>query len=151
MEIPINTFNDTSYYYLSTKYLAKKIKSPDLTKSKDSLHIIFNYENQMIDVWTVNYSTYYGFISNYTNTHLNYRDKKNKFKKRQFYFDTVNLDTAIARKINAIYNFHSVIKITSEENFEGWLAICDGKAYSIEYSTPQFYNFKSWSSPRNYR
>ena len=74
---------------------------PDLTKSKDSLHFRYSNEKQFIDIWTADYKTFNGFLTNFIE--VGTKDKQNKYYKKFNFFDTSG-----AKQIYNIFNSLSI-------------------------------------------
>jgi hypothetical protein len=119
-----------------------KIKLPDLTQCKDSLHFRFSKDGRAIDIWTNDYVTFYGRLLNFMNTH---------YSPVKYYCQAIQIDTNTARGIYELFLKHSIFEIPSQENIKGWITGFDGELITITHATPTFYSLKKYWSPHAYR
>ena len=118
-----------------------KIRLPDLTQCKDSLHFRFSKDGRAIDVWTNDYVTFYGRLLNFMNTH---------YSPVKYYCQAIQIDTNTARGIYELFLKYSIFEIPHQENIKGWITGLDGEFTTITHATPTFYSLKKYWSPNAY-
>lgn len=140
LELQKHINGDTAYWFnwLQKRSLNAGLK--DLSKTKDTLHIRFSSERQSIDIWTSDYQTFYGKLTNITNRI--YEEKKGrKNNSRKFYSKTIALDAIKSRQIFEIFQSEGILDLPSQDSIEGWGSGLDGTTYFIEESAPSYYSF----------
>lgn len=141
---------DTTFLFNWFQKRNLKAGLKDLTKTKESLHVRFSTERQAIDIWTSDYQTFYGKLTNLT--YRIYKDKKErKHNAKKFYSETIALDTFKSKQIFKIFQSKGIIDLPPQDSIEGWGNGFDGITYVIEKSTPSYYSFKSYWTPGAYK
>jgi hypothetical protein len=139
--------SDTSFWYGLKKNDAQRIGLVDLKKSSDSLHFRYWMENQAIDIWTSDYITFYGLISNHTDKIDTRSSRMNKRKPDKFYYNKAPIDTLTAKKVYELFEEKGIFKIPSDNKIKGWNQGFDGEEFLIEISTKESYSFKKYWTP----
>ena len=143
--IPVYGKNDTTLWYTWRKTDAKQMGLADLTKSQDSLHFRFWTETQAIEIWTNDFKTYNGLLSNHT-------EKIEKDDKpRKFYSNKTAIDTATARKVYNLFADNLIFQIPDDKDIKGWDQGFDGEELLMEYSTKTTYSFKRYWTPSAFK
>jgi hypothetical protein len=139
---------DTTPWFKWKYDLAKQINLKDLQTSTDTFHFRFWTDIQAVDIWTIDYNSYFGMITNYAQR---YDDKlllKGIHKIGKIYSNQIILDSTKARQLFNAINKPSIVGIPTDDKINGWRQGFDGEEFLIETSTPKQYKFKTYWTPR---
>jgi len=139
---------DTTLWFKWKHELTKQINLKNLQTSNDTFHFRFWTDIQAIDIWTVDNKTYFGTVTNYAQRYDNKLLRKGTYQIDKVFTNQINLDTSKARKLFTLIDTLSIISIPSDEKISGWQQGFDGEEFLIETSTPSYYNFKTYWTPR---
>jgi len=143
--IPSYKSGDTTLWYKWQHERDDKLKLPHLPSSTENFHFRFWTNGQAVDIWTSDYKSFFGLLTNYTDSYEAYDMDKQKRKPSTTFSNQVQLDTSLARQS---YNLIKAISsIPSEDSIKGWGLGCDGISYLFETSTPDYCSFKSYWTP----
>jgi hypothetical protein len=138
--------------YLSQREKFEKAGLPDLIKSTDTLHFRVSSMKQAIDIWTKDYITFYGTLTNFTTSYEGDRHKRKNKKANKFYSDKKSIDTATAKRIYGVFVEKSIFEIPLADSIKGWSTNGrDGTSYYVEKSTKNDYLFKDYWSPSTFK
>lgn len=137
-----NIIGDTSVSFIYyTKFLAQH-RLKNLSNEVDTFHFRFRRYGQLVDISTVDYKRFNGYILNCA-TRLGWHDidiLKMRFSKK------VKIDTALARLAYNKIIRDSILNIPPMERI-GWQSGCDGESYDFEFSTVKKYSYRHYWSP----
>jgi hypothetical protein len=136
---------DTSFWFALKQKDVARIGLTDLTKTSDSLHLRYWMENQAVDIWTTNGSTYSGIVSLHT-VSIN-TNKQGNVKPGKYYSKKENLTAAETRSIYELFRTTGVLQFPTDKNINGWTYGFDGAEYLLEYATNNSYSFKAYWTP----
>jgi len=138
---------DTSILFKWQQERYEKAGLKNLTKATDTFHFRFATDIQAIDIWTNDFLTFMGTLTNYTSSYDpdDYKIKKEKADK--FFSNTKSLDTSIARQVYDIFIEKSIFDIPPQDSIKEWTYGEDGITYFIEKSTNNSYTFKEYWTP----
>jgi len=139
--------SDTSFWFRLKQHDAERLGLSDLTKASDSLHFRYWMENQAVDIWTNDYVTFYGNISNHTETVQNNQKSSRSVKAPKFYSNKTALTPAQAKEIFKLFDQVHLFQIPSDKNIKGWVQGFDGEELLFEFSTRQVYSFTTYWTP----
>lgn len=122
----------------------------DLTQTRDSLHFRLFTERQAIDIWTSDYQTFDGTLTNFTRRVDEHKDRR-KGNSDGYYNETIKLDTIKAREIFELFQSRAILYMPPQDSISGWGSGLDGITYSVEYSTPGYYSIKNYWTPGVYK
>lgn len=145
ISIPKYPDGDTSYFYKWISALESKLNLQTLVNSKDSIHFRFWTNGQAVDIWTDNYETFYGELTNYTETYEPYNMRTQSSKPSKIYYTKVQIDTMLARKTFELMT--TVSPMPSQDSIKGWQIGQDGVTFVSEISTKSIYSFKYYWTP----
>jgi hypothetical protein len=148
IQVPVYRQKDTTLWYIWTKENIQKIGLQDLTKTTQLLHFRFWTERQVIDIWTVDNTTFEGKFISYTKEYDPAKYKTNKPKPEKFYSKVDDIDTATARTIYQFAYNQRLFEVPFQDSVKGWSNGTDGDTYLVEYSTPTHYSFKDYWTPQ---
>lgn len=145
INIPRYKNGDTTHWFKWQNERNDILRIAHLISSTDTFHFRFWTNGQAVDIWTDDYKTFYGLLTNFTDSYEPYDMKKQKRKPSTTFSNQVQLDTSLARKS---YNLIKVISsIPSQDSINGWGLGFDGISYHFETTTPTYYTFKSYWTP----
>jgi hypothetical protein len=145
INVPRYKNGDTTLWYKWQHERDDKLKLTHLISSTDNFHFRLWTDGQAIDIWTDDNKTFFGLLTNFTDSYEPYDMKKQKSKPSTTFANQVQLDTSLARQS---YNLIKVISsIPSQDSIKGWGLGFDGISYLFETSTPSYYSFKSYWTP----
>jgi hypothetical protein len=147
MNIPCKANGDTTYWFKWQKERATILMLPNIVSSTDNFHFRFWANGQTVDIWTQDYITFFGILTNYADTYEPYNSKKREIKPSTNFSNQVILDTSLARQSYLL--IQSIHSIPSEDSIKGWANGCDGITYKFEISTPYYYSFKTYWTPKS--
>jgi hypothetical protein len=145
VNIPTYNDGDTSLWYIWKCERAKTVHLPSLIS--DNRKIVFRVwlSDQIVDIWTNDYKTFNGVLTNYAASYASTTKRTNKSKSGKIYSDQVLLDISLARQNYKL--FKTIDSIPSEDSVVGWEQGCDGVTYCFETSSTDTYSFKSYWTP----
>jgi hypothetical protein len=151
---------DTAVTY---KWLLRDIeimKLADLRFSQQPFHMRIWSGRSVTDISTNDKKTFNGSVTNITGGHfVSTQDDKGYSCGSGLVSLSKTFDTALARKAIKLIDSFSVFSIPPSDSIAGWgkrdstrksIDVADGEMYSIEYSTPTIYSFKSYYAPYSY-
>jgi hypothetical protein len=145
--IPLEKNGDTSFFYSWNKKMLAKAELKNLENGADTLHFRFTSDIQVIDIWTSDYSTFSGMLTNYT-TKYQYKDsKKDQNVKQTFLFEKKVLDTNTSKRIYELFIALKIFTIPSQDSIPAWTNGLDGNMYYVEHFTNNAYSFKHYWTP----
>lgn len=139
---------DTTLWFKWKHDLAKQINLKDLQTSTDTFHFRFWTDIQAIDIWTINYNSYIGVVTNYAQRYDDKLLRKGIYKVGKVYSNQVILDSSKAKQLFNIIDKISIVDIPTDDKISGWQQGFDGEEFLIETSTPKQYDFKTYWTPR---
>ena len=139
---------DTTLWYKWKHDLIKQINLKDLLISKDTFHFRFWTDVQALDIWTIDYTSYFGMLTNYAQRYDDKLLRKGIYTISNIYYNQIKLDTSKARELFNIIDALSIVSIPTDDKVNGWKQGFDGEEYLIETSTPKQYDFKTYWTPR---
>lgn len=145
--VPTYGVGDTSLWFKWQQEKFKKCELKNLTKSTDTLHFRFASETQAVDIWTTNYLTFSGTLTNFTESYDSDQHKRKKPVKESFYCETKQLDTSKVRQVYCLFKSLTIFELPPQESIKDWIQGLDGITYFIECSTPTSYSFKNYWTP----
>jgi hypothetical protein len=143
----LDTRSDTSFWFQLKLQDAKRIGLPDLTITSDSLHFRYWMENQAIEIWTNDYKTFYGNISNHTETIQNNEKNRSSVKAAGFYSNKTELTPLHAKEVFELFERCHLFQLPSDKNIKGWVQGDDGEELLFEFSTRHYYSFTTFWTP----
>lgn len=147
IDVKIYKNGDTSLWYKWRTELGEKLQLDKLVNSTDSLHFRFWQDGQAVDIWTNDYKTFKGTVTNYLKKYSKISSCKENTKHQKVYTNKIPLDTLQAREAYNLIIEYSLFTIPSEEKIKEWTKGKDGVTYLIEISTVNSYTFKSFWEP----
>jgi hypothetical protein len=148
VDIPLYKDGDTSVMYRYEQGKAKQLGLPDLITSRDTFHFRFWANGQAVEIWSQDYKTFNGRVTNFTESYEEFDMKKQKQPPSTMFFNQTVLDSSASRKVFELTN--AVISIPQQDSIEGWYNGFDGETYVFETSTSSFYSFKDYWTPSAY-
>lgn len=147
--IDIQTYKngDTTLWYKWHYELCGQLKINKLISSSDTFHFRFWQDGQALDIWTTDYKTFQGQVTNYIKKYNPNKWKKENPKPNKVIANKINLDTGQAREAYNLIIEYSILTIPTDEKIKGWSHGKDGIAYQIEISTTNSYVFRSYWMP----
>lgn len=139
---------DTSLWYKSKCDLENRINLKDLLYYTDTFHFRFWTDNQAIDIWTSNYTRYFGMVTNFAQRYDDKLLRKGVYKIGKVYSNQVMLDSTKVKQVIDKLNELSIVAVPSDNKIAGWASGLDGVEFLIETSTPNEYIFKTYWSPK---
>ena len=115
------------------------------------MHFRLSTENQAIDIWTNDYTVFYGSLTNFTTDYDPKRYEKDKPKPDKFFSIKSPIETLKAKQVYDLFNEQSIFDIPSGNKINGWDLGTDGEEFIIEHSTKTNYSFKEYWTPSVYR
>ena len=137
INIPTYNDGDTTLWYGWKTELIDELKLDDLLKINEFRFRLWT-DNQVIDV-TDRKGTVTTFEREY--------DEKNYQKKGKLYSETVKIVEPTLSQFLELLKSSGIIELSSEEDIDGWAQGFDGITYTIEYSTAEEYNFRTYWTP----
>lgn len=149
--VPTYGNDDTTLWFKLQQEKFGKAGLKNLTNATDTLHFRFSSEIQAIDIWTTNYLTFSGILTNFTTSYdPNGHERKNP-KEEKFYSKVNKLDTNIVRQIYEVFNEKAIFDIPPQDSIKDWNDGLDGITYFVEYSTFSSYLFKDYWTPSAFK
>lgn len=148
VEIPIDKTGDTDLFYNLYGRYRQKIGLKDLIKSNDSFHFRFWCENEVVDIWTTDNKIFHGAYADFTTNDF---EHFYNLPLKNIFFDTIVLDSATSKYIYDNCWKLSIFSIPKQDSIKGWMNGDDGEEFAIEYSTPVYYYFRTYWTPRVFK
>ncbi len=146
--IPLESTNgDTSFFYLWNQKLLAKAMLKNIENGADALHFRFISEYQVVDIWTADYKTFSGMLTNYTIKYNFKENKKNQKIKETFIFEKKHIDTTTSKKIYELFIDLRIFVIPTQDSITEWSIGLDGNMYYIECFENNNYSFKQYWTP----
>lgn len=145
LNIPIYINGDTISGFKWQLEKVDILKIPNLISSTDNFHFRFWTDGQVVDIWTQDFKTFFGTLTNYTYSYEPYDLKKQKRNPSTTFSNQVQLDTSIAKQ--SYLFIKSINSIPTQDSIKNWGSGLDGITYLFETSTPTYYSFKSYWTP----
>jgi hypothetical protein len=149
--VPTYRNGDTTLWYKWQQENFEKAGLKKLTNTNDTLHFRFSSETQVIDIWTTDFLTFMGTLTNFTSSCDFDTHKRKKEKADKFFSETKSLDTVTARKVYDLFLEKSIFEIPPQDQIKGWSNGKDGITYFIEKSTSKSYSFKDYWTPSAFK
>lgn len=145
--VPTYGNGDTTLWFKWQQEKFEKSGLKNLTKTTDTLHFRFSSEIQAIDIWTTDFLSFSGTLTNFTTSYDPDAHNRKKEKADKFFSETKPLDTGTARQVYEIFVEKSIFDIPAQDSIKGWTDGLDGITYFIEQSTNNNYSFKDYWTP----
>lgn len=145
--VPTYGNGDTTLWFKWQQEKIEKAGLKNLTKIADTLHFRFSSEIQAIDIWTTDFLTFSGTLTNFTTSYDPDAHKRKKEKADKFFSDKKSLDTSTARQVYELFLEKSIFEIQPQDSIKIWTDGKDGITYFIEHSTKNSYSFKDYWTP----
>ncbi|MFM2385468.1 MAG: hypothetical protein RL660_225 [Bacteroidota bacterium] len=146
VNIPAVYGQDTSTFFTWQRLRSEKAGFRNLMETKDSLHFRLSTENQAVDIWTADYSCFYGEITNYT-IEWPFRSSVKKTTSQATFRESKPIDTSTARLVYNLFIENAIFDIPTQDSIAMWGYGKDGGYLYIENATKSSYAFKSYWCP----
>ena len=152
LDIPLYNHKDTSLLYKYHQQDCEKMGLDNLLQSTDTLHFRLWTYAQAVDIWTSDYRTFHGTLSNYVRTYDVVNEENHDAKPKLFFSKSYQIDTAKARYIYNLFMKDSIFQIPSSDSIPEWSQArmnskIDTNVVFLEYSTGNYYSFKEFDAP----
>ncbi len=139
---------DSQTFFRMKRERESSLQLMDLTKSPDSFHFRFYQFGHVADIWTDDFKTFHGQLTNYA-----YKEGKRNSNDRKVLFNKVSIDSSLARQAFSLTR--AIDDLPSGEAIKGWdedstgqrFDVSDGYTFSIETSSPRVYQFRTYGNP----
>jgi len=138
---------DSTLWFKWKYSLAEKLELPNLQTSKDTFHFRFWTDIQALDIWTFDYATFFGMVTNYAQRYDSKLLKKGTYQVDKVFSNKIQLDSSEARNIFQLLDTLSIVNILTDDKIKGWQQGLDGREYIIETSNKSQYDFKTYWTP----
>ena len=145
--VPTYGNGDTTLWFKWQQEKFEKAGLKNLTQTTDTLHFRFASEIQAVDIWTTNFLTFSGTLTNFTTSYDPDGHKREKKKEDKFFSESKHLDTSTARQVYELFIEKSIFEILPQDSINNWTDGLDGTTYFIEHSTKNSYSFKDYWTP----
>ena len=115
-----------------------------LPSSSDAMHFRLWTEVQAVDIWTNDFITYHGILSNFTSM---YRENDDWHEKDSFISEQAMLDTGIAKRVYGLFSENHILDMPEQDSIAGWRWGNDGETFVMEYATLSHYSLKEYWMP----
>ncbi|MEX1191559.1 MAG: hypothetical protein WEA99_06260 [Brumimicrobium sp.] len=146
--VPTYENGDTTLWFNWQQEKFQKAGLKNLSKTTDTLHFRFSSEIQAIDIWTTNFLTFSGTLTNFTKK---YAPDARKRKKEKFYSNTKSIDSVTAKQVYDLFIEKAIFEIVPQDNIKEWSSGKDGNIFFIEYVSQNYYSFKDYWSPETFK
>jgi hypothetical protein len=138
---------DTAFWYKYQLGECEKLNIPLLIPSTDKFHFRFWTDDQAIDIWSVDGTSYNGLITSFINSSVdnNANNPSKEQKQPQTFAKQDLLDTALARQAFKLTT--QIAGMPTDQEIKGWHQGFDGIEYVIETSTQSNYSLRSYWTP----
>ena len=144
MHIPADWNKDTSVLFKGKMGEARVMKLADLPTSTDAMHFRLWTEVQAVDIWTNDFMTFHGILSNFTDK---CSENDDWHEKDSFISEQAILDTGIAKRVYQRFSDNHIFTIPTQDSIAGWQLGNDGETIILEYTTQSLYTFKDYWTP----
>jgi hypothetical protein len=151
---------DTTVNYKWLLYDIDNMRLADLKISQQPFHVRIWSGRSVIDISTIDKKTYNGSVTNLiAGNNINLPVNNGYLYAGGIVYYNKTIDTALARKVVNLLDSFSIFSMPPSDSIAGWgkpdstgesMTVADGEMYSIEYSTPTIYSFKSYYAPLDY-
>lgn len=143
-----NSCLETDYYKFSQR-LQQSLKLEPLNYAKDTFHFRFWRVSQVIEIWTTNYKSFGGVVTNFYEKTQELKVSKRPFEKEVKTIKQQHiLDSNSAKETYFLIEKYDLLNIPDCKQIEGWKRGLDGFSYIVETSTPLRYSLKTYWSPK---
>ncbi len=145
INIPHHKNRDSTLWYKWQHEREDKLKLTNLISCTENFHFRFWTTGQAVDIWTNDYKSFFGRLTNYSYSYEPFDYDKQKRKPSRTFSNQVQLDTSLARQSYCLIN--AISSIPDQDSITGWGQGFDGITYFFETSTPVYYSFKRYWTP----
>ena len=145
LNIPNPKKGDTTLFYKSLIDTDNKLAIPYLVNSTEAFHFRLWANRQIIDIWTIDFITFKGLLTNYVKTYESYNMEKQDSKPSETISNQIPVEDSLAKK--AFELVKTIKTIPSQDSIKGWSTGFDGIVYEIETSSPMDYSYKYYWTP----
>ncbi len=138
---------DTAQWRKEWCKFSDQLKLDNLINSGDTFHFRYWQDRQVLDIWTNDYKTFHGLVTNFAIKYNPDNLKKKKPIPNKVFSNQIKLDTSIAHEAYKSIVDCLVLDIPSEGKIKDWKWGCDGMTYDFEISTKNSYLYKAYWSP----
>ena len=127
--------------FLGRGYISLVMNLACLPSSSDAMHFRLWTEVQAVDIWTNDFITYHGILSNFTSM---YRENDDWHEKDSFISEQAMLDTGIAKRVYGLFSENHILDMPEQDSIAGWRWGNDGETFVMEYATLSHYSLKEY-------
>jgi hypothetical protein len=134
-------------YFKEKQLLAQKLFLANLQTSNDAFHFRFWTIRQVLDIWTMDFKSYSGSVTNYAQRYSSTLLRQGRYQVDTVFSNRVAVDSSKARQIFHSFEALVIADIPSDDVIPGWNRGLDGIDYSIELTQKGQYSFKTYWTP----
>jgi hypothetical protein len=139
----LSSTGDTIFWYKYQLQTLKKLSLAALDTSKDKQHYRVWTNNQVIDLWE-NDTGISGTLITWTNEYI--REKESHTNRTFVKIKKLTNDTT--ELVRQYFLSSGILNLPTQDSIKGWQQGLDGITYLTEFSTPNYYAFKTYWTPK---